>query len=200
MAAFFLGNDLQVGDGGVQLRIPVDQTIAAVDQPVLMQAYEYFLYRVGKALVHGKALPRPVRGGSQSAELAGNVAAGVLFPIPDFFYELSAAQVVAGQALFIQLSLHHHLSGDAGMIGADLPECIVALHSMVANQGIHNAFLEAVAHMQAAGDIGRRDHDAIRCAVATGRKVAVFFPCVVPVTFNTGRLVGFLHGFAGLSP
>jgi hypothetical protein len=37
-----------------------------------------------------------------------------------------AAEVVAGLALGVELALHHHLGGDAGVVGARLPQRVVA--------------------------------------------------------------------------
>ena len=47
---------------------------------------------------------------------------GVLFlPLPDALDELFASQLEARDALFLQLLLHHHLRGDAGVVGARNP-------------------------------------------------------------------------------
>ncbi|MNM56682.1 hypothetical protein D3C81_678590 [compost metagenome] len=50
----------EVGDGRVQLGVPVDQALAAVDKAVFMQAHERFFNRFGEAVVHGEALAAPV--------------------------------------------------------------------------------------------------------------------------------------------
>ena len=106
-----------------------------------------------------------------------------------FFYGL----LMAIGALRLQLSFYHHLRGNAGMIGAHLPECVAALHAMVTNESIHYSFLKSMAHVQAAGYIGRRDHDAIGRALATGGEIALFFPLLIPAGFDIGGLVGFVH-------
>ena len=51
----------QIGDGGVQHRVPVDQALAAVDEPLAVEPYEHLLYRFAEAGIHGEALPRPVQ-------------------------------------------------------------------------------------------------------------------------------------------
>ena len=66
MALLLFGNDLQVRNRGVQGGIPVHQALAAVDQPLVVQPNEDFLYRKGQAGVHGETLPGPVHGGSQT--------------------------------------------------------------------------------------------------------------------------------------
>ena len=69
----------------------------------------------------------------------------------------------------VELALHHHLRRDAGVIGARLPQRVVAAHAVVAGEGVHQRVLERVAHVQRAGDVRRRDHDAIgRARVRAG--------------------------------
>ena len=58
------------------------------------------------------------------------------------------------------LALNHHLGRDTGMVGTGLPQGIFTLHALVAGHGVHDGLLERVAHMQAAGNVRRRDHDA----------------------------------------
>ena len=44
VASFLVGDHLQVGEGGVQHGIPVDQALAAVDQAFLVQGDELALH------------------------------------------------------------------------------------------------------------------------------------------------------------
>jgi hypothetical protein len=71
---------------------------------------------------------------------------------------------------------------------------IPAFHAVVADQGVHDGFLETVAHVQAAGDIGRWNHDGVGLALAAGGEVALFLPFLVPTGFDIGGLVGLVHG------
>ena len=183
----------QVGNGGVELGVPVDQALAAVDQAVLVQAHEGFLDRFGEAVVHGEALARPVHGGAQAADLAGDGAAGLVLPLPDLLEELLAAQVMTGDALRGQLALHHHLGGDAGVVGTRLPQGVAALHAAEADQRVHDGVVEAMAHVQAAGDVRRRDHDGVGLAGALRGEVVVLLPGLVPGSFDGVRLVGLVH-------
>src|SRR5690554_6236636 len=65
----------EIGDGGVQGRIPVDQAFATVDQPFLIQPYEDLLYRLVEAVVHGETFTGPVDAAPHAAQLAGDMAA-----------------------------------------------------------------------------------------------------------------------------
>ncbi len=61
VAVFFLRDDLEVGDGGVQYGVPVDQALAAVDQAFFVQADEDFAHGVRQAFVHREAFFVPVQ-------------------------------------------------------------------------------------------------------------------------------------------
>ena len=183
----------QVGYRGVQLGVPVHQAFAAVDQAVFMQAHEGFLDRFGEAVVHGEALARPVHRRAQATNLPGDVAAGLFLPFPDLLQELLPAEVVAAHALGAELALDHHLGGDAGVIGARLPQGVAALHAAVADQRVHDRVVEAMAHVQAAGHVRRRDHDGVGLAFAARSEVVVGLPGLVPGSLDGVRLVSLVH-------
>ena len=79
------------------------------------------------------------------------------------------------------------------MIGAGLPECVVARHAVVANKRVHDGFLEAVSHMKAASHVGWRDHNAIGLFATLGGEIPLIFPLLIPASFNVGGLECFIH-------
>ena len=161
---------LEIGDRGQQLRIPVHQPLVLVDQALAMQCDEHLDDRARQPLVHGEALARPVAGGAEPLQLVDDDAAALGLPLPDPFEELGAAHVAAaGLLAFHQLALDHHLGGDAGMIGAGLPQHVAAAHPLETAQHVLQRVVERVAHVQRAGDVGRRDHDGERLGVRTVR-------------------------------
>jgi len=81
------------------------------------------------------------------------------------------------------------------MIGARLPESAVSLHPVVADKGVHDGILEGVAHMQAASDIWRGNHDAEGVALARGLEMARFFPGFVPALLDGLRIIGFFPSY-----
>ena len=185
-AALLLHVDhLQVGDGGAQSRIPVHQPLAAVDEALLMQPDEDLGDGPGKSGVQREAFPRPVEGGAHAPQLLGNVAAGLPLPLPHPLGETVAAELVAGLAFGVQLPLHQHLGGDARMVGAHLPKGRAAPHPLMADQRIHQGMLEGMSHVQAAGDVGWRNDDAVASPRGLRRKVARRLPFLVD-----GRLDG----------
>ncbi len=81
------------------------------------------------------------------------------------------------------------------MVSARLPQGIFTLHALVADHGIHNGLLEGVTHMQAAGDVRRRDHDAkaFLAGVAIRFKVALLFPVLVERLLDILRVICLVH-------
>ena len=183
----------KVGDRRVQLGVPVDQALAAIDQAVFVQAYKGFFHRFRQAVVHGETLAAPVYRRAQATDLTADVATGLIFPFPDFFQELLAAQVVAVQTLCFDLTLNQHLGCDTRVVGARLPQGVATLHATETDQGVHDRVVKTVTHVQAAGDVRRRDHDGVRVARALRGKIIFFFPGFVPGSFNGVRLVGLIH-------
>ena len=76
--------------------------------------------------------------------------------------EVLAAQVVAAEALLLQLALDHDLRRDAGVVGARHPQRVVAPHAVVARQAVHDGLVERMAHVQRAGHVRRRQLDRER--------------------------------------
>jgi hypothetical protein len=62
---------------------------------------------------------------------------------------------------FGQLAFDDHLRGDACMVGSGLPKRVKAAHAMPTHQNVLQRVVERVAHVQNAGDVGRRDHNAV---------------------------------------
>ena len=189
----------QIGDGGVEFRIPVHQTLAAVHQAIFVETDEHFLHGGREAFIHGEALALPVHGVAQAAHLAGDGATGLFLPLPDLVDEGFTAVIVAGLALFGgDLALNHHLGGDTGVVGARLPQGVLALHAVVTDQGVHQGLLEGVTHVQAAGDVRRRDHDAegVFAGVAVGLEVTLGFPVLIERLFDGVVIKSLFHGLA----
>src|SRR5581483_5056585 len=90
--------DLEVRDRGLQLRIPVDQALVAIDQAAAVELDEHLADGAAQALVHGEALAAPVRRGAEPAQLARDRAARLALPLPDALEEAFAPEPVAGLA------------------------------------------------------------------------------------------------------
>ena len=207
MAPHLARFDLEVGDRRQHLGVPVDQPVVLVDQAGLVEIDEHFQHGARQALVHGEALARPVARGAQPAQLAGDGAARIGLPLPDLGEELLAVQqlLVAvallgaldgeADALLLEVAHHDHLRGDAGVIGAGLPQHVVALHAAPADQHVLQRVVERVAHVQAARDVGRRDDDAVRRLrrLRMGAERAALLPLRVEAGFDLLGVVGLVE-------
>ena len=92
MAPHLARFDLEVGDRGQHLGVPVDQPVVLVDQAGLVEIDEHLQHGGRQALVHGEALAAPVARGAEPAQLAGDGAARIGLPFPDLGQELLAVQ------------------------------------------------------------------------------------------------------------
>ena len=106
--------------------------------------------------------------------------------------ELLAAEIGALLLALVQLPLDHHLGGDPGMVHADHPERVLALHPGVADEDVLQRVVERVADMERAGDVGRRDDDGerlglVRAPAGTGPSSS---QCAIPARLDLGRVEG----------
>ncbi len=95
LAVFFFRQYFEVGQRGVQYRVPVDQALAAIDQAFVVQRFEYFQYGGRAGVVHGEDFTRPVGRIAETAHLPGDGIAGIGFPLPDLVDERVAPEIVA---------------------------------------------------------------------------------------------------------
>ncbi len=184
----------QVGDGGEQRRVPIDQPLILVDEAFAIERHEHLAHRAREPLVHGEAFARPVAGGAEPLELVDDGAAGFRLPGPDPLEELLAPErAPAGFLALHELALDHHLGGDAGVIGAGLPEHVAAAHALEAREHILQRVVERMPHMQRAGDVGRRNDDAVGLGVAplrpAGAERARLLPHGIDALLHGGGLV-----------
>ena len=127
---------LGVGDGGFTGRAPVDNALAPVNKPFVVEVYKNFFDRRGTALVHGKALSRPVAGCAQLFELFDDAAAVDFLPLPGPFHKSVVTDILFGNALFLHGRHDFRLGGDSSVVGAGEPESGVALHPSPANEDV----------------------------------------------------------------
>ena len=181
--------DFEIGDRGLQRRVPVHQALVLIDQPLLMQRAEHLAHGRGEPLVHGEALARPVRRGTEAAQLLGDGAAGFSFHCQTRARNVSRPSALR-EVFLVQQPLHHHLRGDAGMVGAGLPQHVAPLHAAIANENILQHVGQSVADMQRPGHVRRRNHNRVRCGVArrVGGERAGFFPLAINPAFAGGRV------------
>ena len=182
--------DLEVRDRGLQRRRPVHQSLGPVDQPGVEEPLEDGPHRTGQAVVHGETVAAPVDTVAEPAHLRADRPARVVLPVPDLVDEQLAAEVFLRLAVDRQLLLHDGLSGNARVIHARKPQHLVALHPLSPGQRIHQGVIERMPHVQAAGDVRRRQHDRIRRPVTrrVRLEVAGVHPALIELAFHRARI------------
>ena len=182
---------LLVGQRGLAARAPVDDVLAAVDEPLVVELLEHGAHGKRAAGVHGKPLALPVAGAAERLELVDDGAAVLFLPLPDSLDELLTAHLVAVGALLLDLTLDHVLGRDAGVVGAGHPEDLVALHPAPARDDVLQRVIESMPHVQHAGHVGRRYDLRERRPLRVGRgvEVAALLPDRVPALLD---LAGFV--------
>ena len=193
---------LEVRDRGLEARVPVHEALVAVDQPVAVELDEHLDDGARQALVHGEAGARPVAGAAEAAELAEDDAFRLLFLLPHLGEErLAAHRAAVGAVLGGEAALDHHLGRDAGMVGARLPEHVLAAHALEAAEHVLQRVVERVPHMQRAGDVRRRDDDRVglgRGAVRPpGPEGTGLLPSRGDARLDSRRLEGLVHHDGG---
>ena len=199
MALHFDLLNFEIGDRGVQHGVPIDETLVLIDQPLAIKLDEHLQHRARKPFVEREPLARPVAGGAEPLQLLDDDPAQLGLPLPDALQKFLAAHLAAARLLaFRQLALDHHLRRYAGVIGAGLPQHILALHPRVTRENVLQRVVERVPHMQRARDIGRRNDDGIgRGAGALGTpraKGAGGLPLFADAALDGGGIEGFFHG------
>ena len=188
--------DFEIAEGGQAARAPVDHVAPAIDQLLVVEPQEGFQHGAVERRLQRKALARPVAGSAQADHLVLDGAAAVGFPLPDAPLKLFPPDLLAVEALLGQLALHHHLGGDAGVVHPRQPQYAVALHAPPAHQDVNLGMLEHVAHVERAGDVGRRDGEREAGLVGRallgghfGRVELALHPLLRPARLNRARLI-----------
>ena len=97
-ALLLLHLDFEVGERALELRVPVDEPLVAVDQALVVELDEHLEDGPGQALVHGEALARPVAGGAEALQLVDDGAAALGLPGPHRSMNFGRARAGGGRA------------------------------------------------------------------------------------------------------
>ena len=183
---------LGVRDRGPADRAPVDDPGSLVDVALLIKTLKHLENRVGAALVHGEALAVPVSRGAELPKLLHDAAAVLLAPLPAVFQELFAADLSLVDAHLLQVLGYLDLRRDRGVVRARLPESLIALHSLPADQDVLHRVVECVAHVKLAGDVWRRHDDRERFLVRVHFRMEIpaLHPLLVQPVLKSLRIVG----------
>ena len=199
--------NFEVGNRGLKMRVPVHQTLAAVDEALVVHFDKDFDHGVVEVALfasrgirstrHGERVARPVAGRTQTFQLADDGVAVLAFPFPNLVEECLTAQITTtrltrrGEHLF-----DLKLGRDPCVVLTRLPERVKAAHTVPTDQNILQRVVERMAHVQCARHVRRRDHDGkgfVARFVRASRKCACVFPLFVNAGLGFGRVKGLFH-------
>ena len=176
-AVFFFADDFQIGNGGEHYRIPINQTLAAINQTFVIQAHKNIINHFRQTFVHRKTLARPIASGADAAHLRSDNITRLFLPLPCITQKLLARKCFRINAALFQIAGDNNLRGDSGMVGACLPQYIFTAHFLAPHQSIHQRMLKSMPHVQSAGNIRRRQDNtiiavlvALRLRIKTSRR------------------------------
>ena len=185
----------QVAESGLQGRVPLDHAGTAEDAAGLVALDEDVAHGLVEGRIQGEAVAGPVHGAAQPLQLMLDGALVLVLPVPDALLEGVPAQLVPVRALGLQLPLHHHLGGDAGVIRARHPQGVEALGSLEAGKHIVEGVHQGVTHVQVARDVGGRDHDGpgLLAAVRGRLESLRLFPYRIPAQLRRPEVECLVH-------
>mmetsp|Transcript_18589 Transcript_18589/g.33129 ORF Transcript_18589/g.33129 Transcript_18589/m.33129 type:complete len:305 (-) Transcript_18589:23-937(-) len=195
--------DLQVAHRRLQVGAPVDHVAAAVDQALVVQPRESLHHRGAQLVVQREGLAAPVARGAQPSQLTRDRAPVLPLPLPHLFRERLAAQLTPRHALRREHLLHHHLRGDAGMVGAGQPEGGAAARAREPRHYVLQRGKHGVTHVQLPRHIGRRHahHKRLPCRIGVRLKVPRPLPPLINFFLTCEvKVFGKLHGRTFHSP
>ena len=173
--------DLQIGNRRFEMRVPVHQPLAAIDQRVGVPVFVFVIVHIHEDLDHRVVEIRRVFVALAGIPRRTGHREGVAFPVTTRADALQLFDDVPGSAFLIAPSivkkgfathfatasiavrgkffLDRKLQGDARMVLTRLPKRVVAFHPVPADQDILQRVVEGVTDVERAVDVGRRDHD-----------------------------------------
>ena len=95
-------------------------------------------------------------------------------------------------AFFLQLLDDLDLGSDTCMVGTGLPQCIVALHSLITDQDILHGVVQCMPHVELSGDIWGRDHDSEGSLTMIYLRMKILFvkPLLIQSVFYATGVIG----------
>jgi len=154
--------DLVVGEGRLGDGIPVDEALAAIDQPVAEEPKERLAHGPSADIVHREALPVPIARAAHLLELVGDRGLVLILPRLHACNELRAWDVGPSLAFFFEDALlDNRLRGDARMVCSGHPECLEPHHPVGPGEDILECVIEGVPQVKPGRDIGGRDEQGV---------------------------------------
>ena len=184
--------DFVIGQNRLRRRIPVNQSLPAINKPVTEQLKEIRPHSLSAHLVHRKTRPLPIARTTHTLKLVDDLFFVFLFPLlntPDKFLPL---KIGASFSLFAkQPFLNNCLSRNARMIRPRHPKSIETLHPAKTDQNILQRIIKRMPKMKRSRHIRRRYHYRIGSLIAARirGKVVTLLPHFNSCRLNSTRFV-----------
>jgi len=175
---------------GLASRAPINDVMAAINQPALVKRDKGLADGLGTTFIHRKPFTRPITRSAEPAKLARDGIAMFMLPFPNFFKEFFTAEIPTCFLFLGEFFLNDVLRCDPRVIDARHPKRVPALHAVPAHKNILHRIVQRVAHVEDTRHVRRRDHDNIRLAaggftVVTPRpESALGFPLLIETFFG----------------
>src|SRR5262249_30113064 len=145
--------------------------------------------------IKSEAFACPITRAAQLFELLDDDAAVLLFPGPDVFQKLFAADIIAmlDQALLAQGFHDDRLGPNPGVVGAREPKYFFAFHPSLAGEDVLDRIIQDMAHVEHARDVRRWDDDGVSRLYGSRvrHEAPVTDPEVIPFILDGLRVVSF---------
>ncbi len=181
---------LVVGDGGGAAGAPVDDALAAVDDAVVVPVDEHAAHGAAELGAHGELLVSVVAGAAHGRYLLDDAPAIVAPPFLARLDECLAPYLAAVDALGGQVLVHLGLRGDARVVGTQYPAGLEPPHARTTDASVLDGVVQGMAHMQHAGDVGRRYDDGVGLAAPRAEARRSLEAPRVPPLLEDGPLHG----------
>ena len=184
---------LEVAEGGLAARAPVDERLPAIGESGIPQALERGPHRAGAHLVHGEPLTSPVDADTEAAVLSADVVARLVHEAPHPLEVAVAAQRLSGLSLGGDDLVQHELRGDRRVVHSGQPQRVVTEHAVIPDEGVLDRGRQGMTDVQRAGHVRRRlgDHElpGARRRFLGGRESAALQPALVDPRLDGGSVV-----------
>src|SRR3712207_1114859 len=142
-----LEDHLLVRESCLSLRIPVHDTHAAVDQPLVIELAEDVDDRLRAVFVQGEGGTIPVARHPEATQLTEYDASVGIRPLPGVPEKLLSREIALLDALLCQSLYDLRLCSDGGVVGAGHPASIVAGYAGTADEDVLDRIIEHVPHV-----------------------------------------------------
>ncbi len=181
--------DLVVAHSRLELRVPVHDAVAAVDEAVLVHRGEHFVHATVQSRLHRVALAAPVAAGSHLPDLAADGSPALFDEIGDPLYQFLTAELlpwVLHSFLFLELLDDDVFGRDGCMIGTRDPEGLLPAHACEPNEDVFQRQHHRMTQMQLPRGIGRRhtDGEGLLFALCIGLEGPAFLPHPINTILN----------------